>query len=62
MQRKRACPLYPNSDRKSGLPQKVRADMCGALAHVCFRPEADMGGQEGGPLMDRGAIIWDRHL
>jgi len=26
----RACPLYP-----------AKADMCSALAHVCFGPEAD---------------------
>ena len=29
--RKRPCPLYP-----------PKADMCGALAHVCFVPIADM--------------------
>jgi hypothetical protein len=39
----------PNSDRKSGFPHKVmsasplKIDMCGALAHVCFRPKADIG-------------------
>src|SRR5262245_23674075 len=44
MQRNRRCPLYPNSDRESGLPAKVmsalppRADMCGARAHVCYGP------------------------
>ena len=33
-----------NSDRESGFPQTVmsalplKADMCGALAHVCFGP------------------------
>jgi hypothetical protein len=38
----------PNSDRESVFPQKVmsalppKADMCGALAHVCFGPIADM--------------------
>jgi hypothetical protein len=39
----------PNSDRKSGFPQRVmsalllKADMCGALAYVCFGPKADIG-------------------
>src|SRR6476620_426486 len=38
----------PNSDRKSGFPQTVmsalppKADMCSALAHVCFGPKADI--------------------
>jgi hypothetical protein len=38
----------PNSDRESGLPQTVmsalppKADMCSALADVCFGPKADM--------------------
>jgi hypothetical protein len=38
----------PNSDRESGFPQTAmsalppKADMCSALAHVCFGPEADM--------------------
>jgi hypothetical protein len=38
----------PNSDRESGFPQKVmsalppKADICSALAHVCFGPIADM--------------------
>jgi hypothetical protein len=38
----------PNSDRESGLPQKVmsalppKADMCSALAYVCFGPIADV--------------------
>ena len=38
----------PNSDRESGFPQTVmsalppKADMCGALAHVCFGPKADI--------------------
>src|SRR5262245_46669423 len=38
----------PNSDRESGLPQTVMsalppiADMCSALAHVCFGPKADI--------------------
>src|SRR5262245_12692985 len=38
----------PNSDRDSGLPQTVmsalplKADMCSALAHVCFGPKADI--------------------
>ena len=38
----------PNSDRESGHPQNVmsalppKADMCGALAHVCFGPIADI--------------------
>jgi hypothetical protein len=48
MQCKRACPFAPNSDHESGLPQMVtsalplKADMCGALAHVCFGPIADI--------------------
>jgi hypothetical protein len=39
----------PNSDRESEFPHKVmsalplKADMCGALAHVCFGPIADIG-------------------
>ena len=38
----------PNSDHESGHPQKVmsalppKADVCGALAHVCFGPKADI--------------------
>ena len=38
----------PDSDRKSGLPQKVmsasppRADMCAALANVYYGPQADI--------------------
>src|SRR5262245_25823181 len=38
----------PNSDRESRHPQNVmsalppKAEMCGALAHVCFGPKADM--------------------
>src|SRR5262245_41648260 len=38
----RLCLLYPNSDRESRHPQTVmsalppKADMCGALARVCF--------------------------
>jgi hypothetical protein len=41
--------LPPNSDRKSGFPQPVmsalplKADMCSAVAHVCFGPIADIG-------------------
>jgi len=37
----------PESDRESGHPHKVmsalhlKADMCGAVAHVCYRPIAD---------------------
>jgi hypothetical protein len=37
-----------NSDRESGFPQQamsalpLKADMCGALAHVCFGPIADI--------------------
>jgi hypothetical protein len=37
----------PNSDRKSGHAAMVmsalhlKADMCGALSHVCFGPKAD---------------------
>jgi hypothetical protein len=39
-----SCPLYPENDRESGFPHKVmsalppKADMCGALAYVCFGP------------------------
>jgi len=38
----------PNSDRKSGFPHKVmsalppKADMCSAVAYVCFGPKADI--------------------
>src|SRR5262245_39136295 len=38
----------PNSDRESRHPQTVMsalpptADMCGALAHVCYGPKADI--------------------
>ena len=38
----------PNSDRESEFPQRTmsalppKADMCSALAHVCFGPKADM--------------------
>src|SRR5262245_16751828 len=38
----------PNSDRESRHPQTVmsalppKADMCSALAHVCFGPKADI--------------------
>jgi hypothetical protein len=38
----------PNSDRESEIPQKAmsalppKADMCGALANVCFGPKADI--------------------
>jgi hypothetical protein len=38
----------PESDRKSGFPQTVmsalppKTDMCGALAHVCYGPKADV--------------------
>jgi hypothetical protein len=38
----------PNSDRESDFPQTVmsalppKADMCSALAHVCFGPKADI--------------------
>ena len=38
----------PNSDRESGFSQTAmsalppKADMCGALAHVCFGPIADI--------------------
>jgi hypothetical protein len=37
-----------NSDRESEFPQRAmsalppKADMCGAIAHVCYGPEADM--------------------
>ena len=53
MQCKKACPLYPNSDRESGFPQTVmsalppKADMCGATRDVRFVPIADIG-----PLFD----------
>src|SRR5262249_7643712 len=36
----------PNSDRESGLPKTVmsalppKADMCGALGHVCYAPRS----------------------
>ena len=39
----------PNSDRESGHQQTVmsalppKADMCGAVADVCFGPKADIG-------------------
>ena len=39
--------LPPNRDRQSEFPRKVmsalapKADMCSALAHVCFGPKAD---------------------
>ena len=45
---KRHVRFTPKSDRESGLPQKVmsaltpKADMCSALAHVCFGPKADI--------------------
>jgi hypothetical protein len=38
----------PDSDRESGFSQRAMsallpiADMCSSLAHVCFRPKADM--------------------
>jgi hypothetical protein len=38
----------PDSDRESDFPQKAmsalppKADMCSALAHVCFGPKADV--------------------
>ena len=47
MQCKRHVRFAPNSDRESGFPHKVmsalspKADMCSALAHVCFGPKAD---------------------
>jgi hypothetical protein len=47
--RTRQCPLYPNSDRKSGPPRKamsalpLKADKCGALGHVSFGPIRDIG-------------------
>jgi hypothetical protein len=43
----------PNSDRESRFQQKVmsalplKADMCGALAHVRFGPKADICGAKG---------------
>ena len=39
----------PDSDRESGPPQTAmsallsKADMCGAVPHVCFGPIADIG-------------------
>jgi hypothetical protein len=45
---KRLVRFTPESDRKSGLALTVmsaltpKADMCGALDHVCFGPEADI--------------------
>ena len=42
------CPLYPNSDRESGLSQKAmsalasKADVCGATSNVRFGPKADI--------------------
>src|SRR5262245_6302978 len=45
---KRHVRFTPNSDRESGLPQTVmsalppKADMCSAVAHVCFGPKADI--------------------
>src|SRR5262245_23923918 len=48
MQCSNACPLYPNIDRKSGLPQTVmsalpsKADTCGALRNVGYGPKADI--------------------
>jgi len=44
---KRHVRFTPNSDHESGFPQTVmsalplKADMCSALADVCFGPEAD---------------------
>src|SRR5262245_50969671 len=44
---KRHVRFTPERDRKSGLQQTVmstlppKADMCGAMAHVCFGPIAD---------------------
>jgi hypothetical protein len=46
---KRHVRFAPESDRESGFSQTVmstlplKIDMCGALAHVCFRPKADIG-------------------
>ena len=40
----------PNSDRQSGLPRQamsallLKAEVCGALADVCYGPIADMSG------------------
>jgi hypothetical protein len=58
----------PNSDRKSGYPHKVvsalppTADMCSALAHVCFGPKADMCGARVhvcfGPIADKRGRNW----
>jgi hypothetical protein len=48
---KRHVRFTPNSDRESGFPQQAtsalppEADMCGALAHVCFGPKADIVGE-----------------
>jgi hypothetical protein len=57
--------LPPNSDRESGLRQTVmsalppKADMCTAISHVCFGPEADILGR--GLLLPRNWRIgfWD---
>jgi CRISPR/Cas system CSM-associated protein Csm3 (group 7 of RAMP superfamily) len=48
----------PNSDRESGFSQRVmsalppKADMCGALADVCFGPIADSCSAANKPLFD----------
>src|SRR5262245_35872054 len=45
---KRHVRFTPNSDRESGFSQTVmsalppKADMCGARAHVCYGPKADI--------------------
>jgi len=49
----------PNSDRESEIPQKVmsalprKADMCSALAYVCFGPIADIGYRDDHALAGR---------
>jgi hypothetical protein len=52
----------PNSDRKSGFPHEVmsalppKADMCSALAYVCFGPKADIGAVRQTDLSGMGVI------
>jgi hypothetical protein len=54
----KACPLYPNNDRKSRHAQTVmsalppKADMCSALAYVRFGPKADINGAGDDTLSD----------
>src|SRR5262245_4916844 len=61
MRRKKRCPLYPNSDRKSDFPEKAmsalppKADICSAPTHVRFGPEADIPSIQSVHLHD---IVW----